>query len=213
MGPIDLVEAERQSFRAATDTGLWDIMIAAVFSMLAIGPLLSGTLGDFGAAAAFVPVWLGLYLGILWVRKRIVTPRVGTIRIGREREGRLRRVAWALLGINVLALAGSLVAVTQPVSVGEWSYPVTLGLVCLAGFTLGGYFLDVPRYYVYGTMLVAAPALGELLWRRGLASHHGFPVVFGAAAIVITLGGVLRFIRVVPLHAPPLEEADPGNGP
>ena len=62
MEQIDLVEAERQTFRAATDTGLWDIMIAAVLSMLAIGPYLSRSMGDFWSAAVFLPVFSVLYL-------------------------------------------------------------------------------------------------------------------------------------------------------
>ncbi|MEJ2678211.1 MAG: hypothetical protein P8174_03940, partial [Gemmatimonadota bacterium] len=83
MGQIDLVEAERRSFRAAYDTGLWDIMIAAVVSMLAIAPYLSRSMGDFWSSAIFLPFWAVLYLGLRLVRRRVVVPRVGTIRVGR----------------------------------------------------------------------------------------------------------------------------------
>lgn len=208
MEQIDLVEAERRSFRAATDTGLWDIMIAAVISMLAVAPYLSPTLGDFWSSAIFVPVWIVVYLGLRLVRRHVVVPRVGMIRIGKHREGRLRRVSWVMLGVNVVALVAGIVAATRPVSVEAWAYPVALGVVMLVGFSLAAYYLDVPRYFVYGVMLVAAPALGEWLFQQGRVSHHGFPVVFGTAAILMTLGGILRFVRAVPFHAPP-----PGVGP
>jgi len=211
MEQIDLVEAERRSFRAATDTGLWDIMIAAGVSMFAIAPLLSRHLGDFWSSAVFLPVWLAVYLGLRLVQKRVVAPRVGTMRMSRQRQGRLRRVMWVMLGVNVIALVAGIFAATRPVSGNTWTYPVALGIVLLVGFTLAAYYLDVPRYLVYGLVLVAAPALGEWLFRQGWVSHHGYPVVFGAAAILLILGGILRFLRAVPFHAPPQEGAGSGN--
>jgi hypothetical protein len=210
MEQIDLVEAERRSFRAATDTGLWDIMIAAVVSMLAIAPYLSRTMGDFWSSAVFVPVFMVVYLVLHVVRRRIVVPRVGTIRIGRYRKQRLRRVSWVMLGVNMVALVAGIVAATRPVSVGVWTYPLAMGAVMLVGFSLAAYYLDVPRYFVYGLMLVAAPALGEWLFQRGWVPHHGFPAVFGGAAVLIALSGVIRFVRVVPFHGPP-PGADSGN--
>lgn len=209
MEQIDLVEAERRSFRAAYDTGLWDIMIAAVVSMLAIAPYLSRSMGDFWSSAVFLPVWAVLYLGLHLVRRRVVEPRVGKVRIGSHRKERQRRVSWVMLGLNVVALVVGIIAATGALSLAVWAYPATMGVVLLVGFSLAAYYLDVPRYFAYGLMLVGAPALGEWLFQRGLASHHGFPVVFGGAAVVIALGGVIRFLRVVPFHAPP---SDAGSG-
>lgn len=197
MTDMDLVEVERRSFRAATDTGLWDILVASVVAMLAIGPFLSVPLGDFWSAAVFVPAWAAVFLGILVVHRRVVAPRVGTVRFGPYRQRRLRRLGVVGLVVNVVALAVGTVAALQAPSGGQWTYPVGLALVMLVGFSLVAYYLEVPRYFLYGLLLALAPLVGEELFRRGQASHHGFPLAFGMAAVVIAGGGLLRFVRVV----------------
>ena len=210
MNDIDLVEAERRSFRAATDTGLWDILIASVLSMLAIGPLLSVPLGDFWAAAVFIPVWAGVCLGVWVVHRRVVAPRVGRIRFGADRQRRLRRMGVVGVVVNVVALVVGIYAAVKGPGGGEWSYPIGLSLVMLVGFSLAAYSLDIPRYFIYGMLLAVAPLMGEMLFRRGYVSHHGYPVVFGMATILITAGGIIRFIRVVPVRAPLLDATEQG---
>ena len=210
----DLVDVERQSFRAGVDTGLWDVLIALVFSMFAIAPLLSPRLGDFWSSAVFLPVWALAFLAFRFVQVRVVVPRLGTARYGQYRQRRLRRFVVGMLVVNVVALAvGTVAAVRMNLAAG-WIYPVVLGLVVLFGFSMAAYTLDIPRYFFYGILLVGAPLVGEVLWRRGYASHHGYPLMFGVAALVIAAAGLVRFQRHVlrirpPADAPP---EDPSHG-
>jgi len=200
----DLKETERRTFRAAMDTGLWDVMIAGFLSMLAIGPLLSGRLGDFWASAVFVPFWGVLYLVLRLVRRRVVEPRVGVVRLGAERKARLGRFSAIMVGVNVVALVGGAVFAWRP---GSTVAPVVfLGLIVLSGFSIAAYFLDIPRYFAYGVLLVVAAVVGEMLFRRGLVSHHGYPVMFGASALAIAATGLLRFAK----HLPPRARGDGG---
>jgi hypothetical protein len=197
MNGSDLKAAERLAFRAATDTGLWDILIAAVLSILALGPMLSPYLGDFWSAAAFLPVVVGVYLGIRVVHERVVVPRVGVVRFGAPRLARMQRLTAVMLVVNVVALALGVFAAVRSSTQGYELFPVGLALVLLVGFSAAAQVLGVPRYFHYGGLLLAAPLVGEELWQRGLVAHHGFPVVFGVAAVVILAGGLLRFLRHV----------------
>jgi hypothetical protein len=211
----DLKALERRTFRTVTDDGLWDVLIAGVFSMLAIAPLLSGSLGDLWSSAIFAPVWLATYLVIRAVRKHVVIPRIGTVRFGEDRKRRLRRFSVVMLVVNVVAallgLAAALGVQRGWVDLGGDSigYPLTLGIVILVGFSVGAYAASIPRYYLYGLMLAGAPLLGEWLWRNDLATHHGYPIVFGAAAVIMLVTGITRFVthlRSRPLPQDPATE-------
>lgn len=205
----DLKELERRTFRTVTDDGLWDVLIAAVFSMMALAPLLSESLGDLWSSAIFLPIWLAAYLIIRVVRRQVVIPRVGTVRFGEDRKRRLRRFSLAMLVVNVVALLLGLAAAIGvqrgwvDLGGGSLGYPLTLGIVILIGFSVGAYAASIPRYYLYGMMLAGAPLVGEWLWRRDLAAHHGYPIVFGAAAVIILVTGMTRFFTRLRGHPLP----------
>jgi len=205
----DLKALEQRTFRTATDDGLWDVLIACVFASLAIAPLLSEDLGDFWSSALLAPIWLAAYLVIWVVRHHIVAPRVGTVRFGADRQQRLRRLGMVLLVVNVIA-AGLGVAAFVGVQLnwldvgnGSIGYPLGLAMVVLIGFSGAAAVTGIYRYYLYGLMLAIAPLVGEWLWREGLVTHHGYPMVFGAAAMIIFLVGVVRFTGIVRSHPLP----------
>ncbi|MGD8277041.1 MAG: hypothetical protein PVH00_03395 [Gemmatimonadota bacterium] len=195
----ELKETERQAFRAVMDTGLWDVMIAGVVSMFAIAPLLSERLGDFWSSAVFVPVWACLYLALRVVRRRVVDPRVGVVRFGAKRRARLGRFSAIMVGVNVVALVGGVVFALRPEA--TFAPAIFLGLIILSGFSIAAWFLDIPRFFFYGVLLVVAAVVGELLFRRGLVSHHGYPVMFGSSALLIAAIGLLRFAKHLPPRA------------
>jgi hypothetical protein len=211
----DLKRVERSTFRAAADTGLWDTLLASVFAFLAIGPLLSGRLGDFWSSAVFVPVWAGVYLIIRIVHTRVVVPRVGIIEVGPRRRARLHRFVWIMVAVNVVAFALGIFAATRSTlgqdSETQFVYPLALALTLLSGFSLAAYFLEIPRLFFYGVLVAGAPLVGEGLFQRGYASHHGFPVAFGAAAAIIFVSGLVRFWRVLPRRMAGSEELPQGG--
>ena len=209
----DLETLEQRTFLTVTDDGLWDVLIAAVFANLAIGPLLSEDLGDFWSSALLAPVWLAMYLVIRVVRRRIVNPRVGTVRFGTDRRRRLRKLSIVMLIVNVLAaLLGAVAAIgvqTNWLDLGDGSigYPLGLGIVVLVGFSGAAFVTGIARYYPYGLMLSVAPLIGEWLWRNDLATHHGYPIVFGTAAAIILVTGIARFMAVLRSHPLPQHPA------
>jgi len=194
----DLKEMERSTFRAAADSGLWDILLASVVAMFACAPLLSGQLGDFWSSAVFLPVWAAAYALIRVIQARVVRPRVGSVRFGPARRKRLAWLTAIMLVVNLVALVVGIVAAVRAPAGQLWLFPLAFSGVVLVGFTVAAVVLQIPRLFLYGLLLAAAPVAGEALWQRGLATHHGFPVVFGLCAAVILVCGIARFIRFLP---------------
>jgi len=194
----DLKQLERSTFLAAADSGLWDMFLACVLTMLVLGPYLSVPLGDFWASAVFVPFLMAALWGIRVVQTRVIQPRMGLVRFAATRQTRLRRMSFVMLGVNVVALVFGFLAARQGPAVRAEMVPLYFSLILLLGFSMVALFLQIPRVFFYGVLLAAAPPIGEALFQRGLASHHGFPVVFGVCAVVIMTSGIIRFIRFLP---------------
>jgi len=191
----DLARIERASYRSATDSGLWDILLASIVAEFAIAPLLSVYLGDFWSSAVFLPVFAVVILLIRVVQARVVRPRIGIVEFARPRRQRFLMLTVVMLVVNIVAFIVGLVAFTRaPVAQG----PIVsfgLAMVFLVGFSLASFFLEIPRVFFYGLLLAAATLVGEALWVRGHASHHGFPIVFGVCSVVILVSGIVRFVR------------------
>ncbi len=194
----DLQQFERATYRAVADSGLWDVFLASIVSMLAIAPLLSVHLGDFWSSAVFLPVFAAVLLVIRILKVRVIEPRIGTVEFARPRRRRMVALTVVMLVANIVALVLGFVAATRtPVLEG----PIVsfgMSMVLLVGFSLASFALEIPRVFFYGLLLAAAPLIGEALFVRGWASHHGFPVVFGVASVVILVSGVVRFVRFLP---------------
>jgi len=135
----------------------------------------------------------------------VVIPRVGFAKFGRARKAKLRRFSILMLVVNTVALVLGFVAAAN---VGRISgQPVTpvLGLIFLVGFSIAAYFLDFNRLYVYGLLAGLSPLVGEWLWVHHKASHHGFPVTFGAVSAVTVLVGLVLFVRLLRDNPIPVE--------
>jgi hypothetical protein len=190
---------EREAFVAATDTGLWDVLLASVTLPFAVAPLLSARLGDYWSSAVFVPFWIAIYFLVRYVREKFVAPRVGHAQWGAFRRSRLKRLMIAMLAVNIVAFGiGWLAYVNAEQGANEiWAFPITFSLIVLVLLSLAAYAVSIPRFFFYGLLLALCPLLGEVLFRQGIASHHGFPIVFGAASILIAAIGVTKLVRLI----------------
>jgi hypothetical protein len=74
------------------------------------------------------------------------------------------------------------------------------------GLSTAAYFLDFPRLFAYGVLAGISPIVGEWLYRNVGASHHGFPMAFGAASLFMMLVGLSLFVRFMRIAPPPREE-------
>jgi len=202
---ISLKAAERKAFTAAFEDGLWDVFLGCFMLMFVIAPFLSASMGDFLSSAVFLP-----FLGILWlvivlIRKWVIRPRVGTMKFGVSRKTRMMKFTVIMLIFNVLALiGGAIAAVTTDVVAGRVHVVIFSGL-CLAGFSIAGYFLGFRRLYLYGLLVGGSPLVGEYLWAYHGFSHHGFPVTFGVCSAIMIITGLVLFVRLLRNNPLPAE--------
>ncbi len=208
--PISLKDAERKVFRTATNDGLWDMFLGCFFIMFSVAPLLSARLGDFWSSAVFLPVWGLLYLAIRQIRKRVILPRVGYVIFGETRRAALGRLSFLMLVVNLLALVLGILAALNYRSIPGQLTSMAFGLMLLLGFSFAAYVLNLPRLYLYGLLAGLSPLVGEWLFSRGLTTHHGFPVTFGAVAGVMILIGLGLFVQLLRSYPAP-ENGLPGR--
>lgn len=205
---ISLKKAERKAFKASFNDGLWDVFLGCFVLMFAVAPVLSDSLGDFWSSFVFLPFW-GLVYGVIWlVRRNVVTPRTGVVRLGTARKARLRKLNLILSVVNVAALVLGIAAAIYFQALGQL-ITIVLGLVLLVFFSVAAYFLDFNRLYIYGLLVGLAPLVGEWMYSRGHVAHHGFPAAFGVAAGVMILTGLVVFIRLLSQNPIPGEGAQP----
>lgn len=206
---ISLKEVERKAFRASFDDGLWDVLLGCVVLMFAIAPFLSASLGDFWSSAIFLPFWALAFLVVWLVRRRVVAPRTGFVKLGRARMARLMKFSLLMLALNVVAFALGLAAAMTFGRVSGLTTTIIFGLIVLIGFSLAAYFLNFSRLYVYGLLIGLAPLVGEWLYLNMNAPHHGFPITFGIAAGTIITVGLVVFVRLLHDNPVPVEGAPP----
>ena len=199
--PISIRSAERKAFQATVADGLWDVFIGCFLLEFAIAPLLSKSLGDFWSSFIFLP-FLGLvYLVIRLIRKNVVAPRIGTFKFGEPRQKKLRKLSIVMVAINLAIFLLGLIAYLL---LDKFSNGILmgalLGILIMVGFSAAAYFLEYPRLYLYGSLLLLAPLAGEWLYANHGASHHGFPVVFGFSSGFIIVVGLITFARLLKNH-------------
>jgi hypothetical protein len=201
---IDLKELERKAFRATFQDGLLDMFIGVAVVAFAVIPLLEG-LGDFWSAVAFLPIYGMAWLGFRAAKRGLTLPRMGAIRPGPARRERVRKTMAAIaVAIGVVAVLGLAVIALQQggAALADWLFPALLGLLALTVFSVAAHLLDLPRLYAYGVLVGLAAPVGEILYRRAGASHHGWPITFAIAGGTIFVAGVvmlLRFLRAYPV--------------
>jgi hypothetical protein len=193
---VVLKDAEQRAFRATLDHGLWDLLLGCCTLVFVIVPFLSSRWGDFWSSFLLVPVFGIAYFALGWLKRAIVTPRVGVVEFRPPRLARLRRFNVILVVAMTLALTLGLLSASN-ISWPGWVHAASFALVVLMAFGIAAYFLGFARLYLYGALLAASPFVGEWLYRRTEVPHHGLPVTLGITATVMIAVGLTKFFSVL----------------
>jgi hypothetical protein len=203
---IDLKQLESRVWTSFFEDGLGDIFLGCVILMLATAPLLTRLgWGDFWSSAVFIPFWIIMYLFLVFLRKKVVIPRIGMVSFGQARKRRM--VKFNILMLVVLSVGLILGVISfRGSSTQGWVHSLRFIAIVLICSGLAGYFLGLVRLYIYGLLVAASFPIGEWLFSNFGVPHHGFPVTFGITSGVMILTGVILFLRL--LHKNPrLKEA------
>jgi hypothetical protein len=192
-----LRDLERNMYRASIQDGILDIQIGCMLLIFVLPIYLGPKLGDFWSSVVFLPLWFLVIYGLRAYRKKVVQPRIGRIQYGTFRKKRLQRVNIIILIVNLIALILGLFSFIQFKELSGWVISARFSIILLIGFSLAGYMLEIPRIYLYGILISAAPMIGEYLYQNLGFSHHGFPITFGFLSAVLVLTGLVILFRLL----------------
>lgn len=219
---MNLKEAERKAFQLSTSQdGLYDIFIGTYIALLSATPWLdeNGLRTPWNVILAF-GLGMLIFLGVILLKKFVVTPRIGQVRYGDKRKQRMKRLAigMAIIFLLTVALFGMTVSAIyfrEPIFSGlsGGSFPIDIvhtaaGVFILAIFSVIGYMNDYARMYFYGFLFglgyVVSTTLQDITgnpfyWPWALA---------GLVAVVTGLIMFVRFLRAYPLPQEPVLETN-----
>jgi hypothetical protein len=202
---LSLDEIEKKAFRSTFQDGIWDIYLGLLLFFFGFQPILMDLFGFEARESVWwslIPILIamaGFFLG-----KRFITvPRMGRVKFGPERKKKRLKVS-IVLSVSVLVglVLYLLVGPLQRSLGGPMAASVALGVFfvnCVVVFSLGAYYLDYGRAYLYGWFFGLAMPLAGLLRPH---TKWAFPLVFGVfCGTMLTIGVVLlvRFIRQEPV--------------
>jgi hypothetical protein len=191
-----LKEMDRKLFTSYFEDGLVEIFLAFWAQMFVLGPYLSKYLGDFWSSFIFLPFWAVVYLILRYVRKKVVEPRIGSVKWGTMRKKKLRTWSWIMLVLNLIFLLVGVLSFVIPGTSG-FAMALRFSTMMLILFSAAGYMLDFKYLYVYGILLALAIPAGEWLYQNAGFTHHGIPAVFGGLSLIILIRGIYKFITLV----------------
>lgn len=202
---VDLKALERRAYRSFFGDGIWDIYLGLLLLGMGGGPALL-QMGVPLVWAGIVPLALCAAAMVFFVagKKYITVPRLGAVQFGAARRLKRKRLSLvlacsALLGLVLFALA----AWRSIPALSLGSVPM-VALVfaanCLIVFSLGAYYLDFSRLYVYGLLYAVAFPLGIMLDETGRVGASFLTVYALLAGPMIVVGAALfiRFLRAYP---------------
>jgi hypothetical protein len=195
---INLTELEKKAFKSFHEDGLWDIMIGLSLEIFMVIPLLltETGLGDFWSSLVMLPLYVVIFWIIKTIRRKIVSPRVGLIRIGPIRRTKIQILHIIMIVLLVLGVIFGITALDLfgMMDKQAWFFPVFLSFLFLFLFAAAAFLLSCPRFLMYGIMMAFFIPAGEIMFRKSILMHHGFPAVFSTAALIIIITGMIKLV-------------------
>jgi len=208
MTSIRLQDIERHSWRMINKDGLMDI----VFGFLLLGACISALVGMWGT-----PDWLRIlslsviqFSGVgfmIWMRRRVVAPRIGHVKFAAKRTQRLRTmrimlgacVAVTMLLVLATSLSGRF-GFSLFGEVGAWSVWGILTAVVMIPIAAIALVLDYPRLLLHGSLFVIAEFCLLVIGLEDITPYAG-AIVFGVGSLISFSIGIpifIRFLRSIP---------------
>jgi hypothetical protein len=192
---LDLRHVEANIFRSTYQDGLMELYLGLMLLSLGSGRVLDALkLSDNATLLVGVIGMMVLIAGLIVVRECVVIPRRGRVRFSAQRQRRQQRVALGWI-VGTYAAFGILYAVgTAYLALGRWVVLAIFGAIIVLPFWLGAHFLQIPRLYSYGALMVVA-----LLAGHEVGSALAGLIAAGGVMIVIGIVLLIRFVRQHPI--------------
>lgn len=212
----DLKLFERDAFRRFYEDGILDIFFGLTMVVLGIAAMASeATVERFGEPVALsvtAALGLGIAVPLLVYRRHLLRTRLGEFTPGADRRRRLRLTHLALLAsatLGVVAFGTATLAYRDGTSTEAFDalFPLVWFLNAVVVLGAMAYFLDVPRFYLYGFLYGATMPLlvwPDMLWDLRLEPW----LAFGGPGVPIVVIGFDKLRRFL-IEYPVLTEVGP----
>ena len=206
MAAFDLTDIEKKAYRSTFQDGIWDIFLGSMLLIFAVNALLSNRDMPEGRQMTVLIVLQAAALAFFIAGKKCITvPRMGFVKFGPQRKGKIWKSHVVLLGSAVVGAVAFLVAWqamrgTPAERLGLMDFmPLVWAVNAMVVFSLLAHYLDCPRLYGYGVLFALPVPVDRAI--KAFAGVNLSPVAFAVPAIVMpAIGAVLlvRFLRTYP---------------
>lgn len=215
---ISAKELEKRAFRSTFQDGIWDIYLGLLLlnMSMSVGLAKLTSLNPMNLGILLLILAIIIMVGFFLGKKYITAPRLGMVKFGAERQRKVKKVSLvlslsALMGLVTFLGFGSLTELFG--GLPGWVVPLGLfGVTSVVVFSLGAYYLDYTRAYLYGWCYALAFPFGIFLQE---STMFGFLIAYTIFSMVMIVPGVIlliRFIRENPIPAEGMIEAEPDTG-
>ena len=212
----NLTDIEKKAYRSTFQDGIWDLFLGSTLLTFAVLALLSNRGMPESRQMIVLIVLQGAAVAFFIAGKKYVTvPRMGFVKFGRQRKGKIRKSHLVLLGSAVVGAVAFLVAsqVIHGTQAGQPRpidfMPLVWAVNAIAVFGLLAHYLDCPRLYGYGVLFALPFPVDRAI--RTFAGVDLSPVAFAVPAIVILAIGAVLLVSFLHRYPRPAEEADLGK--
>jgi len=208
MTSIRLQDIERHSWRMTNKDGLLDI----VFGFMLLGACISSLVGmwetpDWLRMLSLSVIQFGGVGFMIWMRRRVVAPRIGHVKFAAKRIKRLRFLR-IILAICVMTTVLLVVATSLSGRFGyslfgkggAWSVWGILTAVVMIPIAAIAVVLDYPRLLFYGSLFVIVEFFLLVIGLEDFTAYAG-TILYGASSLLSFSIGIpifARFVRSVP---------------
>jgi MFS family permease len=202
----ELETLEREVFRKFHEDGLFDIYLGALLGIMGAAGWLTEV---FDSPAWGMTLYASLVLLVMGAfalaRRRIVKPRLGTFKPSAPRKRKITMVRLVLLGSVIvgLLLFWAFAEANSGVDTLRAFMPAIWFANAMVVFGAIGYYLDVPRFYLYGVLFGLPLAVDTALTRYADVSLPP-AALFGVAGLITIAVGAYKFagfLRDYPVRA------------
>ncbi len=185
---IDLKKIEKKAWKTYyAQDGLFDIFFGI---MILVGAI--RTITD-------IPWFIfGILIGVLIIplgKRYITTPRIGRVKFGEKRQGKM------IIVTGGIGIAISITALLFFITVYSGDFPKILGSFLMVAmivmvFTLMAYFLDHYRLFFYGIFFASTEFIWFFLGRNTAAYYELF---LGTIILFVGIFVLIRFLKRYPI--------------
>ncbi len=192
---VDMKQIARKVYMSYFQDGLWDILLGVY--LLGWGFSMWHEL-----VAVMGGMWVAIYFVVLGLKRILVYPRSGYIKLNEARKQQMRMVLLgAVLFLLGFAVMGAFAFNDPPEWLGEYIMFIFMTMMAVVVLLLG-YWWRVTRWYIYAAIMFAGAVAQQWL---GIPLELSFFVpggIFGLYGVWL----LIRFLRKYP--KPTREEQD-----